>query len=41
MTGEFDYGWNLQVEPEILADMEKSGKGEVVTAFGTLVERWW
>ena len=39
VTGEFDYGWNLQVEPEILADMEKSGKGEVVTAFGTLVER--
>ena len=39
VTGEFDYGWNLQVEPEILADMEKAGKGEVVTAFGTLVER--
>ena len=39
VTGEFDYGWNLQVEPEILEDMEKSGKGEVVTAFGTLVER--
>ena len=39
VTGEFDYGWNLQVEPEILADMEQAGKGEVVTAFGTLVER--
>ena len=39
VTGEFDYGWNLQVEPEILQDMEQAGKGEVVTAFGTLVER--
>ncbi len=39
VTGEFDYGWNLQVEPEILADMVQAGKGEVVTAYGTLVER--
>ena len=39
VTGEFDYGWNLQVEPEILQDMKQAGKGEVVTAFGTLVER--
>ena len=39
VTGEFDYAWNLQVEPEILADMEQEGKGEVITAFGTLVER--
>ena len=39
VTGEFDYGWNLQVEPEILADMQKSGKGEVLSAFGTFVER--
>ena len=39
VTGEFDYGWNLQVEPEILQEMEQAGKGEVVTAFGTLVER--
>ena len=39
VTGEFDYGWNLQVEPEILQDMQQAGKGEVVTAFGTLVER--
>lgn len=38
-TGEFDYGWNLQVEPEILAAMEKAGKGKLVSAFGTLVER--
>ncbi len=38
-TGEFDYGWNLQVEPEILAAMAKAGKGKVVSAFGPLVER--
>ncbi len=38
-TGEFDYAWNLQVEPEILAAMEKAGKGKVVSAFGSLVER--
>jgi peptide/nickel transport system substrate-binding protein len=38
-TGEFDYAWNLQVEPEILAQMEAAGKGKVVTAFGTSVER--
>lgn len=38
-TGEFDYAWNLQVEPEILAQMAAAGKGEIVTAFGTNVER--
>jgi peptide/nickel transport system substrate-binding protein len=38
-TGEFDYAWNVQVEPEILAQMEAAGKGEVIAAFGTLVER--
>ena len=38
-TGEFDYAWNAQVEPEILAQMERAGKGEVISAFGTLVER--
>ncbi|MCF6320155.1 MAG: peptide ABC transporter substrate-binding protein [Rhizobiaceae bacterium] len=38
-TGEFDYAWNLQVEPEILAQMAAAGKGTVVTSFGTSVER--
>ncbi|MCR9254662.1 MAG: peptide ABC transporter substrate-binding protein [Alphaproteobacteria bacterium] len=38
-TGEFDYAWNLQVEPEILTTMEAKGKGEVISAFGTSVER--
>jgi peptide/nickel transport system substrate-binding protein len=38
-TGEFDYAWNLQVEPEILSTMAKAGKGVVISAFGTSVER--
>jgi len=38
-TGEFDYAWNAQVEPEILTAMEAAGNGEVISAFGTLVER--
>jgi peptide/nickel transport system substrate-binding protein len=38
-TGEFDYGWNVQVEPEILAAMAAAGRGEVISSFGTLVER--
>ena len=38
-TSEFDYAWNLQVEPEVLAQMAAAGKGTVVTAFGTSVER--
>ena len=38
-TGEFDYAWNLQVEPEILQQMEAAGRGQIVVAFGTSVER--
>jgi len=38
-TGEMDYAWNLQVEPEILIKMEQGGRGKVVSAFGTSVER--
>ena len=38
-TGEFDYAWNLQVEPEILTQMEAAGKGTVIAAFGPSVER--
>ena len=38
-TGEADYAWNLQVEPEILSAMEAAGKGKVVAGFGTGVER--
>ena len=38
-TGEADYAWNLQVEPEILTQMELAGNGKVVSSFGTSVER--
>ena len=38
-TGEFDYAWNLQLAPDVLDNMEQAGKGTVVSAFGTLVER--
>lgn len=38
-TGEFDYAWNLQLAPDVLAGMAAAGKGEIVTGFGTLVER--
>jgi peptide/nickel transport system substrate-binding protein len=38
-TGEFDYAWNLQLAPDVLAKMAAAGKGKVINAFGTLVER--
>ncbi len=38
-TGEFDYAWNLQIDPSVLDEMESKGKGTVVTAFATSVER--
>ncbi len=38
-TGEFDYAWNLQLAPDVLESMMGGGQGEVVSAFGTLVER--
>ncbi|SNT76574.1 peptide ABC transporter substrate-binding protein [Paracoccus seriniphilus] len=38
-TGEFDYAWNLQLAPDVLAGMEAAGQGKLVTGFGTLVER--
>ena len=37
--GEADYAWNLQVEPDVLAEMEAAGNGKVVSAFASLVER--
>ncbi len=37
--GEADYAWNLQVEPDVLAEMESAGNGKIVTAFSSLVER--
>ncbi|TGD45424.1 peptide ABC transporter substrate-binding protein [Pseudotabrizicola sediminis] len=38
-TGEFDYAWNTQINPELQAQMEAGGQGKFVSAFGTLVER--
>jgi peptide/nickel transport system substrate-binding protein len=37
-TGEADYAWNLQVEPEILSAMELAGLGKVSATFATNVE---
>ncbi|MDA5094056.1 peptide ABC transporter substrate-binding protein [Aliiroseovarius sp. KMU-50] len=38
-TGEFDYAWNLQIDPVILAQMEAAGRGKVAAAFSNSVER--
>ena len=38
-TGEFDYAWNTQVNPELQEQMKAGGKGVFEVAFGTLVER--
>lgn len=38
-TGEADYGWNLQVEPAVLLDMEAKGLGQLMAGFGGNVER--
>ena len=38
-TGEFDYAWNLQLAPDVIANMQQGGKGTPVAGFGPLVER--
>ena len=38
-TGEFDYAWNTQINPEMQAQMAAGGKGVLLNGFGTLVER--
>ena len=38
-TGEFDYAWNLQLAPDVIAQMQAGGKGTPVAGFGPLVER--
>jgi len=38
-TGEFDYAWNLQLAPDVIAKMEAGGKGVPVAGFGPLMER--
>ena len=37
-TGEYDYGWNMQVEDEVLSRLEKGGKGRVVFNIGAGIE---
>ncbi len=38
-TGEYDYAWNLQLAPDVIAQMEAGGKGKAVAGFGPLLER--
>lgn len=38
-TGEADYAWNLQIAPAVLGVMLEAGKGTVVTALDSGVER--
>lgn len=38
-TGEYDYAWNMQLAPDVLANMAEAGMGKPISAFGTLVER--
>jgi peptide/nickel transport system substrate-binding protein len=38
-TGEADFAWNLQVEPQILNAMQAAGLGKVATAYGSCIER--
>lgn len=38
-TGEVDYGWNLQVEPTVLDQIERAGVGVVEVIEGVWVER--
>jgi len=38
-TGEFDYAWNLQLAPDVIAAMEEGGQGVAVAGFGPLLER--
>jgi peptide/nickel transport system substrate-binding protein len=38
-TGEFDYAWNLQLAPDVIAKMQEGGKGTPLAGFGPLVER--
>jgi peptide/nickel transport system substrate-binding protein len=40
-TGEYDYSWNLQVEWQVLEDIMKGGKGDLVTNGGSGVEQIW
>lgn len=38
-TGDVDFAYNLQVEANVLKQLQAGGQGQVVTNFGSLVER--
>ena len=38
-TGDVDYAWNMQVEPQVLNRMQEAGLGKVAVAFSSSVER--
>lgn len=38
-TGEADFAWNVQVEPQILHQLAQQGVGHVETTYGSCVER--
>lgn len=37
-TGEYDFGWNIQVEDDVLLRLEKGGKGKTIYAVGGDIE---
>ncbi|TRW97381.1 peptide ABC transporter substrate-binding protein [Paracoccus sp. M683] len=38
-TGEYDYAWNIQLAPDVVAQMQAAGKGELAVDFGSIVEQ--
>ncbi|SNT76573.1 peptide ABC transporter substrate-binding protein [Paracoccus seriniphilus] len=38
-TGEFDFAWNLQLAPDVVAAMVEGSNGSLTAAFGSMVER--
>ena len=41
VTGEFDYGWNLQVEPEILQNMKQAARARWSPRSARWSSGWW
>jgi peptide/nickel transport system substrate-binding protein len=38
-TGDYDFAWNLQVEPDVLESLEAGGRGSVVAVAGASLEQ--
>ncbi len=38
-TGDADFAWNIQIEPQVLQELEAAGKGKVIASFAPDVER--